>query len=208
VDVQITVHRGRLGPTEHRVIRPAEPLDHAALRDDDRWLNLYADQDAATRIGALWLLAARSRRSLVHLPLRAGLPGDEPWLDLVLLHHSLRFRPADWKELRNRLDQGRPQRARVPETDRTETERHYPDRHFRENRKNRLNEQVHAATLFLVGSADLFRLTAERLFDVAEHGPTSPVRQPDGHYCAEFHPYDGILGNARRFHIQYVGDWS
>lgn len=204
MEVQITVHRGRLGATEHRVISPAEPLEHAGLRDDDWLLNLYVDKDAAIRIGVLWLLAARSRRSLVYLPMRAGLPGTEPWLDLVLVHHSLQFRPADWKVLRNRLDRGRPQRAGVPETDRTGSERYYPAQHYRENRKHRLNEQVHAATLFLSGSADLFRLTAEKFFDLADQVPG----RPDGHYCAEFHPLTSILGNARRLHIEYFDGWS
>nr|MDQ3577604.1 hypothetical protein [Actinomycetota bacterium] len=62
----VTIHRARLGSEEFRVIRPATPLIRAVLVDQDRWLNMCVDHDAAQRIGALWMLAARSARSLVH----------------------------------------------------------------------------------------------------------------------------------------------
>jgi hypothetical protein len=86
---------------------------HAVLVDHDRWLDMLVNETAAAGIGALWLLAARSSRSLIHLPLRANAspfyepePGIGARLDLVLLHHSLRFAPSRWKEVRGKLGRG------------------------------------------------------------------------------------------------------
>lgn len=209
VRIKIVVHRARLGAAEFRVIQPAEPLPRAALLDDDGWIQLYADSPSARVVGTLWLLAARSRRSLIHLPFRGKLPDTHEdaavsRADLVLLHHSLQFRPSRWKELRNRLDAGRPQTAELPEADDIGPQHHDRALHNRENR-DLFHEHVHAATVLLTGSAPLFRRTADRFFDVADNGP-----QGDGyrHYCAELHPSDGVLATARRFHVVYQDRWA
>ena len=68
----VVIHQARLGADEFRVIRPARPLSHAELIDHDRHLDAYLDQDSARRIAGLWTLAARSPRSLIHLPMRAN----------------------------------------------------------------------------------------------------------------------------------------
>jgi hypothetical protein len=70
-------------------------------------------------VAALWHLAVRSRHSLVHLPLRtdaAALAHSAQWwegrsLDLLLLHHSFQVAPSRWKDIRRKLDRGRPARA-------------------------------------------------------------------------------------------------
>ncbi|MET7998701.1 hypothetical protein ABZU76_48335 [Amycolatopsis sp. NPDC005232] len=97
----VTIHHARLGTDEFRVIRPACPLTHTLLTDRDWHLAVYLAQDAALMIAGLWMLAARSPRSLTHLPIRANRPPacncpgtTSPRLDLVLLHHSLQFTPA------------------------------------------------------------------------------------------------------------------
>lgn len=68
----VTIHQARLGPVEFKVIRPAEPPVRAVLLDRDRSLDTYLDQDAAYLIGGLWLLAASSPRSVIHLPMRGN----------------------------------------------------------------------------------------------------------------------------------------
>lgn len=219
--LRVTVHRGRLGAEEFRVVRPAPAPARALLLDLDRHLGGYVDQEAARVLGALWLLAARSPRSLVHVPMRgnrlppSGLPEDildlpdgEP-LDLVLAHHTLQFAPARWRELRGRLDRGAPQTADLPEAARAETTPVDHDaRHHRENR-DRFHQRVAAGTLFMTGSARLFRETARHFLDVARHGPGHAAAYAGrGHYCAEFHPLDGTLGNARGIHVEYCDAWE
>jgi hypothetical protein len=201
--VKVTIHHVRLGPEEFRVVRAAEPLTHAMLADHDRRLQMSLDAETAHHIGVLWLLAARSPRSLIHLPLRGGaLPVGEPppgaRLDLVLAHHSLGFRPHHWKRLRARLGDGAPGTVRVPRDERAADHAV----HHRENR-DLFHQHVHAETLFMIGSGKVFRATAGRFFEVAEHGPRA-----DSHYCTEFHRGDGVLGNAREIHVEYAGRWT
>ncbi|MFJ2055330.1 hypothetical protein ACIOMM_05235 [Streptomyces sp. NPDC087908] len=212
----ITIHRARLGPTEFKVIRPAHPLVHAVLIDRDRWLDVFLDQDAAQRVGALWELAASSPRSLVHVPMRrnhtpTGQPnGDaERQLDLVLVHHSLQFAPSRWKELRGRLDRGRPQTVTLADAAGfDESGIDHEARHYRENR-DLFHQHLHAETLFMTGSAAVFRDTAPHFHDVARNGPGhTPARPGDSHFCSTLHANAGILGNAREIHLQYCDDWG
>jgi hypothetical protein len=121
VRLPVTVHRGRVDGREFRVLRPAPVPPHALVVDHSWHLDVYLDAAAAEVLAALWLLAARSPRTLVHLPSRSNRMPDAPGadlpddlgapLDLVLLHHSLHFAPAGWKRLRARLDAGRPHTA-------------------------------------------------------------------------------------------------
>jgi hypothetical protein len=88
---------------------------------------MYVDRTEGRRIGTLWLLAARSPRSLVYLPMRTApaAPGigweDEQPLDLVLAPSAVQLRPSRWKRLRERLNAGNAPRefrtASVPERD-------------------------------------------------------------------------------------------
>lgn len=59
----------------------------------------------------------------------------------------------------------------------------------------------------MIGSARVFRETADRFFDVAEHGPGAQ-RPHERHYCAEIHPMDGVLApGARGIPVEYTGRW-
>ncbi|WP_406863778.1 hypothetical protein ABZO31_26435 [Streptomyces sp. HUAS MG47] len=203
----VLVHQARLGAEEFRVVRPARPPAGAALVDRDRYLDLYVDEDAARSVAGLWLLAARSPRSLVHVPMRANRPPAEEvpddaaprLLGLVLLHHSLQFAPARWKQLRGRLGPGRPQTVRLPEAEHDgATAIDHVTRHHRENR-DLFHQHLHAETLFMTGSAKVFRDTAGRFLEVAREGP----RSTDPHVCTRLHSDDGTLGNARELHIEY-----
>lgn len=207
----VIIHQAHLGTDEFRVIRPAQPLTHALLTDRDWHLAAYLDQDAARVVAGLWVLAARSPRSLIYLPIRANHPPaceapgtTSPRLDLVLLHHSLQFAPARWKQVRQRLSAGRPQTAVLPEANHAdEMVIDYAARHYRENR-DRFHQHLHAETLFMTGSAKVFRETAGRFLDIARHGPSFVAVHPSHpHFCTELHVGDGILAHAREIHIEY-----
>jgi hypothetical protein len=212
----LTIHQARLGSTEFKVIRPGRPLAHAVLIDCDRYLDAYLDQDAAQRIGGLWKLAASSPRSLVHLPMRANRPPSREapeeglrQLDLVLMHHSLQFAPSRWKEVRGRLGPGRPQTVTLTGPEHAGEAVADPDaRHYQENR-DLFHQHLHAETLFMTGSAKVFRDTAQHFFDVARHGPGHvPVHPSHPHFCTQLHSNAGILGNAREIHIEYCDQWE
>ncbi len=199
MEFPVTIHRARLGPQEFRVIRPAHPPEHAVLLDDGWHLNAYVDEAAARLMAGLWKLAAASPRSLIHLPLRGvGTPeaGARP-LDLVLLHHALQFAPSRWKELRGRLGPGSRRSVTVPASE-PETGQAAP--HHAENR-DLFHQHLHAETLFMTGSAKVFRQTAGVFREVADHGPRH-VRDgsPHGHYCARLRSGDD---SAREIHIEY-----
>ncbi|WP_309112167.1 hypothetical protein [Saccharothrix sp.] len=200
--LRVLIHRARLGGDEYRVVRPAHPPTRAVLLDHDRWLSGYVNTEAAQVLATLWQLAAHSRHSLIHLPMRTNpSPVEGRPLDLVLLHHSLGFPPSRWKSLRARLGQGLPHtvRLRPPASDIS-----YARRHYRENR-DRFDEHVHAETVFLVGSPPLFRETAHLFRELALKGPSSPDG-PD-HACARLHSNDGTLGNARELHVEHRRAW-
>lgn len=205
----LSIHRARLGPAEFKVIRPARPPVRALLADG-RWsLHAQVDQQAAQLLAGLWSLAATSPRSLVHVPLRRTDPETgEPGLDLVLLHHSLQFAPSRWKELRARLDPGRPQTARLPGPASADpAPGQWPQRHHKENR-DRFHQHVHAGTLFMTGSAELFADTAWLFADIAHRGPGHVFAHPDGrHYCAELGMYDNLVAVGSGLHVVYRDQW-
>ncbi|MFI1645463.1 hypothetical protein ACH4XT_00740 [Streptomyces avidinii] len=211
----VTIHRARLGPVEFKVIRPARSLLGAVLVDHDSHLDAYLDQPAAKLFGGLWTLAASSPRSLIHLPMRGNpAPAHEPpeagtrQLDLVLLHHSLQFAPSRWKDVRARLDPGRRQTVTLPAPTLTDDPLiHQESRHYRENR-DLFHQHVHAETLFMTGSAKVFRDTARHFIDVARHGPGYvPVHPRYPRFCTELHAHAGILGNAREIRVEYCDEW-
>ncbi|MEV4940477.1 hypothetical protein [Streptomyces zaomyceticus] len=212
----VTIHEAQLGSARLKVIRPAEPLVNAVLIDRDRHLDSYLDQDAAQRVGGLWKLAASSPRSLVHLPMRKNRgPSGEltesntRQLDLVLLHHSLQFAPSRWKEVRGRLGPGRPQTVTLPGPEQAdEVVMDHEARHYQENR-DRFHQHLHAETLFMTGSAKVFRDTARHFFDVARNGPGHvPVHPSHPRFCTALHSDDGTLGSARELHIEYCDQWD
>ncbi|WP_027944070.1 hypothetical protein [Amycolatopsis taiwanensis] len=211
--VAVQVRRARIDGRDWRVISPADGTGNAGLWTNDYWRELYVDRRAAYRIGVLWLLAARSRHTIIYLPLRNGRQPAHPEhdgrrMDLVLSQHSLCLRASQWPRLRSALGRGLPQTAQVPAN-------YLPDpagidyeaRHHRDNR-DRLRERIHGDTLFLTGSTPVFRETADRFFDIAFGAPGSaPGEEPPAHYCARFHWADGVLSNTDEIHVQYRSRW-
>jgi len=138
--MKIAVQRVRVGGDEHRVISPAAPLRNGALYTNGygaHWYDMYVDRADGHRIALLWLLAARSPRSLVYLPMRRTPPAPDvdtdmsrpvtAWhemsrpLDLVLAPRSVQFPPSRWKAVRERITAWNAPRelrtARIPAAD-------------------------------------------------------------------------------------------
>ncbi|KUN78465.1 hypothetical protein [Streptomyces griseoruber] len=221
MSTRVRIHQVRQGGgTGLRVIRAAPAPVRLALRDDRHWLSMYADREGAGRLVELWALAARSAHSLVYLPIRAnaapeGVPGDgEPVaLDLVLLHHSLQFPTASWKEVRGRLGAGKPHTASTPDRD-------FPDetdvdhgRWRHQEYRDHLDFHVAAHTLFVVGSSTAFREHGAALRGLVDEAPSYLHRHPGAsHYCVELGPGPWPHARTRRqvpgsLHIQYADTW-
>lgn len=223
--VKVAVQRVRLGGEEFRVIRPVAPLNNAALYETDQRYEIYVDRTDGRRMGTLWLLAARSPRSLVYLPMRATptAPGtgwrDEKPLDLVLTHRSLQFRQSRWKRLRQHIAAGNAPRelrtASVPESD------VLPDQMIDQvapsNRRHGdlLRPHLHAETLFLTGTTRAFRESARHLFAVTTEGPPAAATELylpgpgcNYHVCRTFSARKGLHAHTREdFHVVFSPRW-
>jgi hypothetical protein len=228
--VKITTQQVRLGAEEFRVIRPAAPLHNGALYDTAHHYDIYVDRTDSQRIGALWLLAARSPRSLVYLPMRAtpSAPGvnvnwhkqqcpDRP-LDLVLSHHSLQFPPSHWKQIRQKITAGNaarvPRTAQVPNTD-LPSDKDIDHRAInRRDNRDVLRQRVHAETLFLTGSTSAFRESARHFFAVAQEGPPAaagPTYIPGScnyHVCRQLYWPNLDVREGQDIHIEYCPSWA
>ncbi|WP_410568659.1 hypothetical protein [Amycolatopsis sp. cmx-4-61] len=181
------VSTARLDGRDHRVIRPARPIAHAALHERRCGAQLSVDRAAAVDLACAWWLAARSPHSIVHLPLRASTPGcaDESGgrsLDLVLLHHSLGFPVSRWKRLRARLSPPVPHKVTLPPRAFPAVD-HTPRRH-REFRDH-LRWRIAADTLFLTGSRPAYGFEGEAVRSLAEDSPAHLAEEPGAHCCAE-----------------------
>ncbi|MEV6279823.1 hypothetical protein [Nocardia sp. NPDC051832] len=194
----------RLGREAYRVVRPARPIEHAPLHEGCHGVQITVDKTAARTLAMAWALAARSPRTLVYLPLRHnGIGcneyghGTEPALDLVLLHHSLGFPAARWKDVRAKLTGGRPHtvvcRGLPAVPDASAATRHH--RGF----KDILRQTIAADTLFLTGSRTAFALEGDRLRALIEECPRHMHEQPDTHCCAEI----TVDGHWQWLHVEY-----
>ncbi|NEB00022.1 hypothetical protein [Streptomyces sp. SID13726] len=172
--LRLTEFRPRLGPHEHRVVQPRQPLRHTSLHAPEPVGMILGDHDGLNRLAGLFSFAAYSRRTIVHVPLRDGVPPDEGWgqlVDLVLVHHSYGLRPSKWPELRHTLKAGRPLSVR---TDEARTERDaegWRGRCGRTDFRDDLRHTTHARTFFLFGSRDVFAEAATALAYAAGWGP-------------------------------------
>ncbi|GAA0925452.1 hypothetical protein GCM10009560_26930 [Nonomuraea longicatena] len=222
--VRIAVQRVRLDGREYRVVRPARPLKNASLRYIDDWFDFTVDRVEGRQMGAFWLLAARSRHSIVYLPTRTapcppGLEDDGVPVDLVLSHHSLQLRPARWKAIRQRIDHGNASRelrtARLPADDvLTEEDIDFDVLYHAENR-DRLGKRVHGETLFMTGSSTVFREQARHFFEVAKTGPAVAARSyatyPVAcryHYCVGFDYSVREPDGQQIVHVEYLPSWT
>ncbi|MGW0712602.1 hypothetical protein ACWD4G_42870 [Streptomyces sp. NPDC002643] len=219
---RVRVHNVRLGGGEVRVVRPdpAAVAERLALRDDRHWLSMYADRRGAEQLLALWALAARSARSLIYLPIRAnpapdGVPndGEQVSLDLVLAHHSLRFPPAAWKDVRARLGAGQLHKTATPDDDFPDESTIDYDRRHHATYRDHFSFDIAAHTLFITASTPAFREHGTLLRSLTDEAPSYFHHHPNAtHFCVELTAGPWSRPHTRRnipasLHIQYCGDW-
>ncbi|MFE7530785.1 hypothetical protein ACFU7Y_34490 [Kitasatospora sp. NPDC057542] len=212
------IHRARLGRDEYRVITPVRQAAGAFLHaSPGSWfMDLHLDRQGAEDLATVWALAARSRCSLIHLPLRAntgpaGLSDVPPEdrLDLLLVHHSLGFPPSRWKEVRSRLGAGIPHTVDLPVTDFDGEDADRPFTH----RRDELRFAGAAGTLVVTGSPTAFRRTGSQLYELSREAPGWRFGwRPDAHYCVTL-THEG-WGSARAakgvpasLHVAYAHRW-
>ncbi|KIZ18406.1 hypothetical protein [Streptomyces natalensis] len=230
--VKIAVQRVRQDGADHRVIRPAGPLKNGALYRARQGYDLLVDRPDGRRIGTLLLLAARSPRSVVYLPLRATAPepwfgrgGDEEPLDLVLAHRAVQLRPSFWKQLRTRVNAANAPRelrtARVPASDLPEAE-HDGGVHdaaarpapYAPGSEDRLGQHVHARTLVLTGGPTAFREAAREVFAVTKDGPpaaASGLYLNGGcnyHVCRALYSWPDLSDRREQIHVEFAPSWA
>lgn len=225
--VKIAVQKVRLGGTEYRVIRPAGPLKNGALYKAHGHYQMYVDRTDGRRIGTLWLLAARSPRSLVYLPMRtaptvgAGEEDGQP-LDLVLAPRTVQLRPSRWKRIREHLNTGNTVRelrtASVPERDLPDLDADciIPDSP-KEANQFLLRKDIYAETLLLTGGTAAFREGAKEIFAVTKHGPPEAATElyiPGAcnyHVCRPIYDW-GLdtpkMRNWEQLHVEFCPQWA
>ncbi|MFC3984694.1 hypothetical protein [Streptosporangium jomthongense] len=212
---RMRISRVRLGRDEYRVLWPDRPPRRAFLFDDGGWaLAMYVDGEAAAVLAVAWGLAARSRHSLVHLPMRANLPPEEPApdsgvepLDLVLVHHSMRFPPSRWPAVRARLGTGRPHTVSPPGDVFPDAGMIDHDRVAHREYHDHLHFAVAARTLFVVGGPEAFlRTGATMIRPLVTEAPAHLAERPDGHFCAEID--FGRRRRSGRLHVEYRPTWA
>ncbi|MER5521728.1 hypothetical protein [Streptomyces sp. NPDC002763] len=176
--------RPRTGPHEHRVVQPRQLLRHTSLRRPAPVGTLTGDHDGLNRLAGLFSFAAHSPQTIVHVPLRDGVPPDEgqgPLVDLVLAHGSLGLRASQWPELRRRLRHGgSPLTVRTDEARTARDAAAWRARWRYHDRRDELRHTTHANTLFLFGGRDAFAETAMSLAYTAGWGPRQK-RVAEGH---------------------------
>ncbi|MFE4515628.1 hypothetical protein ACFRMQ_15725 [Kitasatospora sp. NPDC056783] len=212
------IHRVRLGRDEYRVVTPARQAAGTFLHASPgaSSMDLHLDRQGAEDLATVWALAARSRRSLIHLPLRAntgpvGLPDVPPEdrLDLLLVHHSLGFPPSRWKEVRARLGAGTPHTVDLPVTDfpPEDVEPSYADS------RDELRFAGAAHTLVVTGSATAFRRTGAHFHGLSREAPGWRFGwRPGVHYCITLaHERWGspraAKGVPSSLHVAYAHRW-
>ncbi|MET9397050.1 hypothetical protein [Kitasatospora sp. NPDC002965] len=199
----------------------------AALYESQFSMQLYADRAGAGVLATAWALAARSRRSLVHLPLRAwarGPVGMSDWvhnglgLDLVLFQHGVGLPPSRWKEVRARLGAGAPHTVDIPDTDFPAEDGIDYARHRHAEWRDGLHFAIAARTLFVSGTAEAFRWSGSLVRSLGTEGPAAAAGYSGGvHYCVEL---DHEPGQSRgkgfwtqaktdpgMLHIEYAPGW-
>jgi hypothetical protein len=109
--------------------------------------------------------------TIVHIPLRDGVPPGEGYgelVDLVVAHLAAGLRPSKWPGLRRSLGRGTPLTVR---TDEARTERHARAWEERPYDRGQLRHTTHARTYFLIGDRDVLANVATSFAYAAGWGP-------------------------------------
>ncbi|WP_371784963.1 hypothetical protein [Streptosporangium subroseum] len=219
---RMRVSRVRLGTDDYRVLQPDRPPRQAFLFDNDRAIDMHVDREAATALTMAWGLAARSRHSLIYLPMRAntpprGLADDHSTfeaLDLVLVQHSVQFPASRWRAVRNKLGAGHPHTATLPDDTFPEKAAISYEGIWNRENHDHLHFDLAARTLFVVGSPEAFRRTGgSAIRSLVTEAPAYIAREPSGHFCAELNSgrwplIPGPRHCAGLLHIEYNRTWT
>ncbi|MFB7511151.1 hypothetical protein [Streptomyces broussonetiae] len=135
---------------------------------------LLGDHDGLSRPAGLFSFAARSRHTIVHVPLRDGVPPDEGFgelVDLVLVHHAFGLRTSAWPGLRRKRARG-PGCSSAP-TRRAPRGTPPPGASAGTAPTSRTccGRPCARVPAFLLGSRDVFAETATRFAHAAGQGP-------------------------------------
>ncbi|MFI9807595.1 hypothetical protein ACIHEJ_25075 [Streptomyces sp. NPDC052301] len=174
MQLRLREFRPRTGPYDHRIVQLGHPLRHTSLRAPDPVGLLLGDHDGLKQLAGLFSFAAHSRHTIVHVPLRDGVPPDEgvgERVDLVLAHHTLGLRPSQWPELRRGLRRGSPLTVRTDEARTARDAAVWRERRERADFRDWLRHATHARTFFLFGTREVFAETATDLARAAGWGP-------------------------------------
>ncbi|GAA1398602.1 hypothetical protein ACFQZ4_34065 [Catellatospora coxensis] len=211
----------RLGPLNHRVLRPYRTLPRAALfpAGADRrphCLLMYTDRTAAAVLHAAWALATISPHSLVYLPMRAAPPpAHTPFAGTgaasfdLLLHHRLQFPLSRWKQVRARLRGGTPHTAVIPPGVLPAYEDVDHDARGYVEQRDHLRIELSGRTVFVVGGTVAFRGWGHCLRRLAE-GPRPGTGGSCGapHHCVSVDDWRPRQDRDwTDLHIEVVADW-
>jgi hypothetical protein len=201
--LQTTVSHFRRNADELRVVRVERTPERLVVQASHDFYDIHADRRGAECLAAAWALAARSPRSLVHIPIRANLPpvdiaSPSPPLDLVFVHASAQFALSAWKSVRARARTGlkhrfelgtiRQELLGIDEADYEPTTRPgYP---------HHLGYTASHETLFVIGSVPAFRREGSRVRWFVENFGTDTGHP--GHHCVEIWPGRWRPGYRRR----------
>lgn len=216
--VRITgsIHLARLGPTTYRVIRPAVPIGRVTVRDNQDWWFAAADRAGAMLVAGLIEIAARSPRSLVHVPLRGGsvTPVGWGWLgelaavDLLLAQPALQFPAHRWPEVRRRLDPGRRHSFDIPGRTLEQVCDERPGCWRRTPPAETALAREHAGALLVTATPPALRALADCFAHLAACGPGS-VGRGAPYFREKIHPLDGLMRRDERgWFLVYCDTWS
>ncbi|CAM3238589.1 hypothetical protein [Stackebrandtia soli] len=183
----------RLDGNQYRVIRPEGPIVHASLREGRSEPRLSVDKAATMDLATAWWLAARSPHSLVYLPLRSSAfdcDRDEDGglkLDLVLLHHSLRFPVSRWKAVRARLSHTEIRKETVYAQALPSLAREDYGARRHSDFRDHLRWAIASDTLFLIGSRRAYELDGDTMRELLEECPADLADYDKTYCCTEIH---------------------
>ena len=211
-----SIHLARLGPTTYRVIRPAVPIGRVTVRDNQDWWFAAADRAGAMLVAGLIEIAARSPRSLVHVPLRGGsvTPVGWGWLgelaavDLLLAQPALQFPAHRWPEVRRRLDPGRRHSFDIPGRTLEQVCDERPGCWRRTPPAETALAREHAGALLVTATPPALRALADCFAHLAACGPGS-VGRGAPYFREKIHPLDGLMRRDERgWFLVYCDTWS
>jgi hypothetical protein len=131
-------------------------------------------------------------------------------MDLLLVHHSLQLPPSRWKQIRSRLDAGRPMRADTGADPYTELVDRIGKPWVAHDSHDVLDLTDHSDTVIATGSSPSLYAGAFPFLQLATWAPSGLRSNPErGYYSATLHPLDGLLrhSSSNGIYMFYSDQW-